>query len=466
MRIDLNPDDQGIGFAQFSSPKKNSGGANVYLDGFSQIVNKNKRSRSGNVQDGFAPNSQVIKPTTEKAGYTDQHGQAQFGQRVLIPTQSVQRVSTQSGKHVPTPIQSGHRVPTQSGQRIPTRSRQHIRAHSEKGTGQHVQAHTGQSFPTRYQSRPNEKIHVPSQSQLHSPTQSRKRTSQSGQSTPDESLQLTAQSRQHTPEAQSKQRTRSEPVEHTPTPSHPSTLNVSSTAANGNPCWNFGFEQSDGRVRVEVFDGTLEPSFDFSLRIKKLCMSNLSLLDTIGRSFQEKLKVFILKNSSAWLASARRKYSELVSLAHGKWEYHNKRDDRIGMNVYLSWVEFWKTEDFKTKSSIQKGNHRRGVDGHLSTQTSGSTSHKKVAAHLNIQYKHKPTADQVFFEAHTRHLKKKNNLTGETGENGMDNESDEVETIWIDKKKANKHILVAKLKQDNYGGEVDYFVSPPLHVWW
>ncbi|KAK1384726.1 hypothetical protein POM88_022461 [Heracleum sosnowskyi] len=137
---------------------------------------------------------------------------------------------------------------------------------------------------------------------------------------------------------------------------------------------------------------------------------------------------------SAWLASARRKYSELVSLARGKWEYHKKRDDRIGMNVYLSWVEFWKTEDFKTKSSIQKGNRRSGVDGHLSTHTSGSASYKKVAARLNIQYKHKPTADQVFFEVHTRHLKKKKNLIGETGENGMDNESDEVETIWIDKK--------------------------------
>ncbi|KAK1367979.1 hypothetical protein POM88_034071 [Heracleum sosnowskyi] len=185
---------------------------------------------------------------------------------------------------------SEHDVPAHSGQHVQAQSGQHVRAHSEQGSGQRVQAHSGQSFPARSQSRPDKQIRLPSQSRLHSPTQS-------GESTRNEPLQLSAQSRQHTPEAQS----------------HPSTLNVSSTAANDDVCWNLGSTQRDGRLRVEV--------------IKKI------------------------------------------------------RGNRIGLNVYLSWVEFWKTEDFQKKSLIQRGNRRSRVDGPL-RHTSGSASHGLVAPRL------------------------------------------------------------------------------------
>ncbi|KAK1392145.1 hypothetical protein POM88_011201 [Heracleum sosnowskyi] len=190
------------------------------------------------------------------------------------------------------PAHSEHGVPAHSGQHVQEQSGQHVRAHSEQGTGQRVQAHSGQSFPARSQSRPDKQIRLPSQSRLHSPTQS-------GENTCNEPLQLSAQSRQHTPEAQS----------------HPSTLNVSSTDAN---------------------------------------------------------------------------------------------DDR--------------------------GNRRSGVDG-PSRHTSGSASHRLVAARLKLQYKRDPTADEIFFVAHTRHLKKKKYPIGEDGEDGMDDEDDDGgEVVWIDKK--------------------------------
>ncbi|WOH00303.1 hypothetical protein DCAR_0519662 [Daucus carota subsp. sativus] len=52
-----------------------------------------------------------------------------------------------------------------------------------------------------------------------------------------------------------------------------------------------------------------------------------------------------------------------------------------------------------------------------------------------LQFKRDPTADEVFYYAHTRRLKKKKNLIVDAEENDMDDEDDEdVEVIWIDKK--------------------------------
>ncbi|KAK1365365.1 hypothetical protein POM88_040926 [Heracleum sosnowskyi] len=304
------------------------------------------------------------------------------------------------------PALSEQGVPAHSVQHVQATSGQDIRAHSEQGTGQRVQAHTGQSFAARSLSRPDLQIRVPSQSILHSPTQSGQHTSLSAQSTPNESLQLSAQSRQHTPEAQS----------------HPSTLNVSSTAANDNVCWNMGSTQKDGRIRIEVIEKRLEPSFDYcSTKIREIMFENL---EPTGYNW-----------------NARTKYSEFVSVARSNWEYYNRRDNRIGLNVYLSWVKFWETETFKKKSLVQKNNRRSGVDG-PSRHTSGSASHRLVAARLKRQFKRDPTADEVFFEAHTRHLKKRKYLIGEAGDIGMDDEDDEDEVIWIDKKSQQKYVSV------------------------
>ncbi|XP_074365196.1 uncharacterized protein LOC141706303 isoform X1 [Apium graveolens] len=182
-----------------------------------------------------APNSQISKTTVDKASDTFQPqmrrfrsraenvmsrpsqavpalsgkpAQAESGQR--IPTQLKQHVPSKSGQ--PVPSKSGQHVPSKSGQCGPTKSgQQHFRAHSQSGLGQW-------------------RIRVSYESGLHSPTQS---------TTPNESLHLTAQSRQHTPEPQSRRSSdaQSEPDEQTPALSHPSTLNVSSTAGNDNLCW-------------------------------------------------------------------------------------------------------------------------------------------------------------------------------------------------------------------------------------
>ncbi|KAK1402955.1 hypothetical protein POM88_002560 [Heracleum sosnowskyi] len=340
----------------------------------------------------------------------------------------------------PPPVRTG--VPAHSVQHVQAESGQNIHAHSEQGTGQRVQAHTGQSFAARSLSRPDLQIRVPSQSILHSPTQSGQRTSLSAQSTPNESLQLSAQSRQHTPEAQS----------------HPSTLNVSSTAANDNVCWNMGSTQKDGRIRIEVIEKRLEPSFDCSTKIREIMFENLEPTGYNWKSLSEETKKFyfeefkkhsVWRQSDAiiyksWLSSARTKYSEFVSVARSNWEYYNRRDNRIGLNVYLSWVKFWETETFKKKSLVQKNNRRSGVDG-PSRHTSGSASHRLVAARLKRQFKRDPTADEVFFEAHTRHLKKRKYPIGEAGDIGMDDEDDEDEVIWIDKKSQQKYEIVLEL---------------------
>ncbi|KAK1375605.1 hypothetical protein POM88_031798 [Heracleum sosnowskyi] len=500
-----SPDDEGIadkgtGFFQFASPKKRKRGVSAGCDGFAQIANKKKRSQSANKRkhsqsvnvvkgDGFAPKSQIMnkrkrcwsanvgkedgidansqntKTSIEKAGYTDQarmrrvmnrteNVPARPGQGVSAPGQGVTALGQSAPAHSEqrVQVQSEQRIPTGSGQHIPAQSKQHVRAHSEQGTGQ-------SRLPIR----------LPSQSGLHSPTQSRQRTSQSGQSTPNESRQLTAQSRQHTPEAQSRQLqhtpeaqsrqhtigAQSEPVENTPTPSHPSILNVSSTSANGYVRWDIGLEQGDGRVRLEVIKGTLEPSNVCSKRNRLIMYERLEPTgynwkcvskETKDFYFEEFKKYFVWRQSDAviykgWLANARRKYCEVVSIARGNWENHNRRDNRIGLDVYLSWVEFWKTDDFKKKSSIQKSNRRSGVDGRPSTHTSGSASHRVVAARVKVQYKRDPTADEIFYLTHTRRVKKKKNPIAEAREIGLDDEDVEggeddenFEVVWVDQK--------------------------------
>ncbi|KAK1379848.1 hypothetical protein POM88_026592 [Heracleum sosnowskyi] len=302
---------------------------------------------------------------------------------------------------------------------------------------------------------------------LHSPTQSRQRTSKSGQSTPNESRQLTAQSCQHTPEAQSRQLqhtpeaqsrqhtidAQSERIENTPTPSHPNILNVSSTSANGYVRWDIGLEQGDGRVRLEVIKGTLEPSNACSKRNRLIMYERLEPTgynwkcvskETKDFYFEEFKKYFVWKQSDAviykgWLANARRKYSEVVSIARGNWENHNRRDNRIGLDVYLSWVEFWRMDDFKKKSSIQKSNRCSGLMAAL--------RHIQV----KVQYKRDPTADEIFYLTHTRRVKKKKNLIAEAREIGLDDEDVEggeddenFEVVWVDQKSQRIYCLPRK----------------------
>ncbi|XP_074328062.1 uncharacterized protein LOC141665973 [Apium graveolens] len=173
----------------------------------------------------------------------------------------------------------------------------------------------------------------------------------------------------------------------------------------------------DGRVRVEVIDDVLEPSYECSARIRKIFYQNLEpggynwksvSQETQRFYFEEFKKFFVWKQedciiNDGWLANARRKYSEVISVAHSNWEKNKKEDIRIGKNIYVGWIEFWKYEEFQKLSLIQKNNRHSEVDGLHSTHTSGSASHRLLATRLKIQYKRVPTADQLFYETHTRH---------------------------------------------------------------
>ncbi|WOG90630.1 hypothetical protein DCAR_0309874 [Daucus carota subsp. sativus] len=86
---------------------------------------------------------------------------------------------------------------------------------------------------------------------------------------PTPSLQLSAQSRQRTPEAQSRQNA-------TVVQSNPSSRNIlSTTDGNDKVCWKIGSTSGDGRMRVEVINGVLEPSYDCSARIRKILYQEL-----------------------------------------------------------------------------------------------------------------------------------------------------------------------------------------------
>ncbi|XP_074347378.1 uncharacterized protein LOC141686228 [Apium graveolens] len=150
-------------------------------------------------------------------------------------------------------------------------------------------------------------------------------------------------------------------------------------------------------------------------------------------------KYFVWKQLDAvvyrgWLITAQKKYSELCSVARARWEKGEELRSGLGQTVYEKWVIFWQSMDFQRKSMIQKNNRSGGADGHHSIHTSGSASHRTVAARWKMKYNREPTADQVFLLTHTKRVKKKKNL--QYGENGKDDDDDEdyldsgVERIW------------------------------------
>ena len=84
----------------------------------------------------------------------------------------------------------------------------------------------------------------------------------------------------------------------------------------------------------------------------------------------------------AWLKSAALRYSSICCEARALWEKKGNPKNKIGMNVWLSWVEYWKTPEFKKKSAIQKSNRRSGGDKAPPTHTGGSASCRVHAARL------------------------------------------------------------------------------------
>lgn len=90
---------------------------------------------------------------------------------------------------------------------------------------------------------------------------------------------------------------------------------------------------------------------------------------------------------NAWLKSLRVRYADICCSARRAWEKDGNWKNKIGEDVWLSWIQYWNSPLFQSKSEIQKINRNSGVDVRPSTHTGGSLSHKKHVIHLvNISY--------------------------------------------------------------------------------
>lgn len=198
---------------------------------------------------------------------------------------------------------------------------------------------------------------------------------------------------------------------------HPN-LNESSLTASNENAWIVGSTHSDGRVRVDVIDNILEPSNKCAHKITDIIYERLEPVGYNWKSvtnmtqdfyFEEFKKYFVWKPQlsdrvlrDAWLKSARIRYADICCSARRAWEKDGKRKNKIGEDVWMSWIQYWNSPLFQSKSEIQKRNRNSGVDGRPSTHTGGSLSHKKHAIHLAEKLKRKPTAGDVFKYTHSK----------------------------------------------------------------
>ncbi|XP_063949024.1 uncharacterized protein LOC108203794 [Daucus carota subsp. sativus] len=215
--------------------------------------------------------------------------------------------------------------------------------------------------------------------------------------------------------------------EHTPARSQPNTPNVSTNESaneSADEGWVVGSMHRDGRMRIEVIKGLLEPSGRCSRAITD-CISERQ--DPTGFNwkavskevkdfyFEEFKKSFVWRQEDkqiykAWVKKASNRYSNFCSDARKKWEA-GEVDNRVAMHVWLLWVEFWKTPVFQTKSKTQKKNRRGGTDHYPPTHTGGSASLRTHAAVLAETNGKDPTPADVYLLTHTKNRDKKTFVT-------------------------------------------------------
>ncbi|KAK1401613.1 hypothetical protein POM88_001218 [Heracleum sosnowskyi] len=77
---------------------------------------------------------------------------------------------------------------------------------------------------------------------------------------------------------------------------------------------------------------------------------------------------------------------------------------RIGKNVWLSWIEEWKTPECMAKTEIKRNNRKGGADvnEYPATHTGGSSSARKTAALLADDYTRDPFSPELFLYTHTK----------------------------------------------------------------
>ncbi|KAK1361058.1 hypothetical protein POM88_045532 [Heracleum sosnowskyi] len=131
--------------------------------------------------------------------------------------------------------------------------------------------------------------------------------------------------------------------------------------------------------------------------------------DTKQFYFEEFKKWFVWRQEDnlvyeAWQKRAADRYKDLRSRARGKWEKKKQLDNRIGKDVWLSWIEEWKTPECQKKTEIKRNNRKGGVvrNNYPATHTAGSSSHRKTAARLADDYTRDPYSPELFLYTHTK----------------------------------------------------------------
>ncbi|KAK1402917.1 hypothetical protein POM88_002522 [Heracleum sosnowskyi] len=231
-------------------------------------------------------------------------------------------------------------------------------------------------------------------------------------------LRTPEMSQQSTPEMSQHHHTPEQTPQNTPcqTPDPGTPGESSSAVING--VWKVGTMHDDGRIRVEVIEGVLEPSNKCSKQTSSIMFERLEPKgftwklvsnDTKLFYFEEFKKYFIWRQSDdlvyqAWLQSASHRYKDLRSRARAKWEKKNQLDNRIGKNVWLSWIEEWKTPECMAKTEIKRNNRKGGADvnEYPATHTGGSSSARKTAALLADDYTRDPFSPELFLYTHTK----------------------------------------------------------------
>ncbi|KAK1372693.1 hypothetical protein POM88_028886 [Heracleum sosnowskyi] len=227
--------------------------------------------------------------------------------------------------------------------------------------------------------------------------------------TPDQTQQPTQQRTPRTPELtqhstpeMSQHHTPDQTPQNTPQQTPDPDMSGESSTSIINGAWKVGTMHDDGRIRVEVIEGVLEPSNKCSTQITSIMHERLEpkgfawksvSKDTKKFYFEEFKKWFVWRQEDnlvyeAWQKSVAYRYKDLRSRAREKWEKKKQLDNRIGKDVWLSWIEEWKTPECQKKTEIKRDNRKGGVvrNDYPATHTAGSSSHRKTAARLDLFY--------------------------------------------------------------------------------
>lgn len=175
---------------------------------------------------------------------------------------------------------------------------------------------------------------------------------------------------------------------------------------------------TDGRLRIEVIEEMLEPSSKCSRRITNIIHERLEPKGFTWKEVSKATKEFYFEEFKKWfvwtqpdniiyegfMKNAAIRYKDLRSRARAHWEKNSELDNRIGKDVWLSWIEDWKTPDCQAKSKRKRENRKGGADqeSYPPTHTGGSASSRTIAARLARDWERDPDAVEMFHYSHTK----------------------------------------------------------------